>query len=482
VQKYAPTALAEVLQNGRDCALLKEWLQSLKVDSVDTGVAESSRARSDIQTKPVARKKRKKTKLDGFIVSSEEQADELGEVSDDGETWSAAEAQNKRTVVRNGETLTKSKDTGRLRNTVIISGPHGSGKTTAVYAIARELDYEVFEINSSSRRSGKDVLDKIGDMTQNHLVQQHRAGLNAMGQNQEEVLSQDPKIGIQATMAAFFKPKTSSKTADTKSRGLVGDAQRTKAVAVPKQQKQSLILLEEADILYEEDKQFWATLLGLMSQSKRPFIITCNDENLVPIESLSLHGIFRFSPPPVDLAVDAMLLIAANEGHALKRAPIEDLYESRSRDLRASLMDLNYWCQIGVGDRRGGFDWFYSRWPRGSDLDEHGNVIRVISEDTYQGGLGWLPRDIVFDQHPGAVGLEEDRISQCWSDWSIDLGEWHESLDRDAWMTAHETPAASSGMKAAMLESIDRVADAMSSADIFSMSAFAIGDQVCSGS
>ncbi len=91
----------------------------------------------------------------------------------------------------------------------MISGPHGCGKTAAVYAVAQELGFEVFEINPSSRRSGKDIMEKIGDMTTNHLVQQHQLGSldDPAAEVAEDEVEKDIKSGKQATMNAFFKAK-----------------------------------------------------------------------------------------------------------------------------------------------------------------------------------------------------------------------------------------------------------------------------------
>ncbi|KAK2605555.1 hypothetical protein N8I77_008384 [Diaporthe amygdali] len=463
-QKYAPKAAVEVLQHGKEVFLLRDWLQALKVQAIDTGDVKSKPAKSG-----PPKKKRKKNKTDDFIVDSDEEANEMDEVSDpEEEDWSPDRRGGKRTVIRAGDIQAKdSKGTSRLTNTVVLSGPHGCGKTAAVYAIAKELDFEVFEINPGSRRNGKDVLDKIGDMTRNHLVQhQQTAGPTTESTINEEDVAEDIKSGKQATMASFFKPKQAPKPAPKiKKPAPKEEAEKLEAKKSPKNQKQSLILLDEIDVLYEEDKNFWSAVFGLIAQSKRPFILTCNDEKLVPFQALSLHGIFRFSAPPTDLAIDRLLMIAACEGHALRRSAISSLFESRQQDLRASLTELNYWCQIAVGDRRSGVDWYYPRYPKGCDIDEEGNVIRVVSQDTYLEGMGWLAHDIVSEM-ADATTAEDELLHEAWDNWQMDIGDWQDTLNMPSWASQ---PATSSRQeRLAVLERYDDFVDAMGVADLCS--------------
>lgn len=470
-QKYTPKSAVEVLQLGKDSFLLRDWLQALKVQSVDTGEAKPKPANPP-------KKKRKKNKLDDFIVDSDEEADAMDEISDAEEDWSPDRRGVKRTVIRTGDLLARDARTStRLTNTVVISGPHGCGKTSAVYAVAKELDFEVFEINPGSRRSGKDILEKIGDMTRNHLVQHHQSDAPVAAIDEEEV-AEDIKSGKQATMNSFFKLKAASqprkpgrpkKQAEEVSGPIKSEPKKLPA----KNQKQSLILLDEVDILYEEDKQFWATVINLIAQSKRPFIMTCNDENLVPLQALSLHGIFRFSAPPADLAVDRLLIIAACEGHALRRSAVEALYQARQQDLRACLTDLNYWCQIAVGDQRGGLDWFYPRWPKGCDVDEDGNVVRVISQDTYIEGMGWLAHDVIA-QEADEARSEEELLQEARYFWHMDMGNWHDSLDLASWAANLDVNAPD---RLTTLDRYDDFAEAMSIADLSSAMAFETSTQ-----
>jgi ATPase family associated with various cellular activities (AAA) len=382
IHKYAPCSAADVLQTGKEALILREWLQKLTVISVHDGLRSRATSASSRQSSKPTKRKRK-SKLEGFIISSDDEDDGLGEISED-------EPRGRdllKTVVR----ANRNKEAGKA---VVISGPSGCGKTAMVYAVAKELGFEVFEINSSSRRSGRDVLEKVGDMTRNHLV------------NRGD--DSDAEIKIQGPVNSFFGAKT-RKHRDA-------DPEPHKPL---KAQKQSLILLEEVDILFDEDKQFWATVMTLIAQSKRPIVMTCNDEALVPLQALPLHAIIRLGPPPVDLAVDYMLLVAAAEGHIVQRQAVRALFDARQSDLRASMTELDYWCQFGVGDRRGGFDWFYPRWPGGCDVDAQGNTIRVVSDGTYATGMGWLGRDLYSSCESQSV--REELFSEARDNWRIDV-------------------------------------------------------------
>ena len=478
-QKYAPANATEVLQPGREAFLLRDWLQALMVQAVDTGSTEGDKAKGKLKAVGLGKKKRRK-KLDGFIVESEDDAYEP-EASDEEQDWgpSGIRGVAKQTVVRSKD-LSKPREGAKIANALVISGPHGCGKTAAVYAVAKELNFEVFEINSSSRRSGKDIM-KIGDMTRNHHVQQNQSTASAGDAEAtaaDDTTAHDVKSGKQATMAAFFKPKaTTAKPKPAVAAPVSAEQPATAPVKEPKKeasnnQRQSLILLEEVDILYEEDKQFWTTVVNLMAQSKRPFIMTCNDETLIPMQTLRLHGIFRFSPPPRDLAIDRLLLIAANEGHALERQAVELLYESRQQDLRAATMDLQYWCQIGVGDRRGGFDWFYPRFPKGNDLDENEEVVRVVSEGTYRQGMNWLGRDIVTDPQGSAREIEEELLQQSWDSWGLDIGDWQDTSCVSSWAESLSSTTATPAGRLEALQVFDTLSEAMSTADLCARRSF----------
>jgi len=474
VQKYTPISAAEVLQPGQEPFLLRAWLQALMVQSVDTGPAEADKGKpGSTKRKATGPGKKKRKKLDGFIVSSDDEDCGLYALSDDEADWAPSGSQgiNRKTVVRPSD-LSKTREGEKIANTLLISGPHGCGKTAAVYAVAKELDFEVFEINPGSKRSGKEIEGKIGEMTKTHLVQHHQSTIKDQEDPAtEDEIAKDVKSGKQSTMNAFFKPKAGP----TKPRKSVkaSSQQKDSKKDSTSSQRQSLILIEEADILYEEDKQFWEKIISLAISSRRPFIITCNDETLLPLHLLRLHGIFRLTPPPHEYAVDRLILIAANEGHAITRQTAETLYASRSQDLRAATMDLQLWCQTGVGDRRGGFEWFYPRWPKGVDVDEDGNVVRVVSQETFRRGMNWLARDAITTSVMPGTNAEEELLAQCWNFWGLDVGHWQDSIGLSSWAEDMNAITTTAKGRLQALEAFDGLASAMSEADRSARKSFA---------
>ena len=148
--------------------------------------------------------------------------------------------------------------------------------------------------------------------------------------------------------------------------------------------------------------------------------MTCTNESLVRINQDSLHANLYMSPASTDLATDYLLLLAAKEGHLLSRQTVSSLYESKGYDLRATIMELDFWCQMAVGDRKGGLEWMYQRWPPGKDVDEHGQVLRVASKDTYQTGMGWVERDVLLDKDHVGFDREYELTLELVESWNIE--------------------------------------------------------------
>ena len=157
-----------------------------------------------------------------------------------------------------------------LTNCILLVGPSGCGKSAAVHACAAELGYGVFEIFPGwGRRTGKDINTAIAQLTRNHMV------------------------------------------------GKAGK------LASP---RQSLILLDEVDVLFDDDAGFWTGVIELIGSSQRPVVLTCADASLVPTASLPLQRQLEFVPPRIDDAAAYLSLVALHEGHAVPRTTAAAIY------------------------------------------------------------------------------------------------------------------------------------------------------------
>ena len=468
VHKYAPSCAEHVIQHGQDALSIRDWLKSLTVSST------SIRAPSVISAKPrkvLKRKRRRQDDLDDFIEASDDEMADMMEIGDCVEDEFDDPFGPRRTMLR----PVKAEDSdqgGRPAHAAVVSGPHGCGKSAAIHAIAKELGFEVFEINAGSRRSGKDIIDRVGDMAHNHLVRHdHNAqvdvdAIEVDDGRHEEKLQEDLTSGRQTTMGSFFKtkgrPKKMSSPEKEKKR-----LQAIEPVLPPKEiksQKQSLILLDEVDVLFEEDKPFWATILELIQKSRRPVIVTCTDESLLPLEDMLCYGIFRFAPAPKDLAVDLLLLIAANEGHLLQRDAVDALFHAKQSDLRASIAELQYYCQMAIGDRKGGLDWMLL-----DPLPENARVyskshLRVVSEGAYKKHLGWFGADCSTEGETEAIRNIVDLLGVAHHEWSLDADD----LIFDLASSADIAGALPGGTtKLEQLQTLWRCVEACSVADLF---------------
>lgn len=430
--KYAPRTSSTVLQHGTEAQLLADWLHSLTTSSIGRATNIGDRA-SATEQKPKKKRRKKHDGLDDFIISSDEEG--LGEL-EELDPLEAGSADRHDTLNRCSSVVRSyagshaaSSAQHKVANAVVISGEHGCGKTAMVYAVAKQQGFEVFEISPGSRRNGRDILERVGDMAGNHLVQHRRDRESSVGTADEALqiskasVEADVASGKQGQMTSFFKKHGVPGDPKTKSRKRRAyEVQRPEVNATTKhtrQQKQSLILLEEVDILFEEDKSFWATVLSLIISSKRPVILTCSDESVLPFQELILHAILRLSPASIELTTNYLLCIAAAEGHLLTTQAVETLYRSKRRDLRASINNLQVWCQMGVGDPRGGLGWIFQRYPPGTGIDDHGRTQRVVSRQTFLEGMGCAsdPQDV---DTSNSTEARTRATLEYWHEWAVD--------------------------------------------------------------
>ncbi|CAO3572655.1 unnamed protein product [Mortierella alpina] len=106
--------------------------------------------------------------------------------------------------------------------------------------------------------------------------------------------------------------------------------------------RQSLILLEEVDILFEDDKGFWASIMTLLSKSKRPVVMTCNDTSKIPAATLRFQEHLEFTKPGLREIHLYLSSICKIEGFICSAEYLTSLIMQCRYDIRRCLMQLQY--------------------------------------------------------------------------------------------------------------------------------------------
>lgn len=302
-EKWRPTCAQEVLGNEKNAIYLRNWLKALELqleNSPDTNSQSAGAGPSTLNPKPTKRalkrprvirtveksRARKRSKLDSdeeddsWIVPTDEEDEYDIPYQDSSDGFSddiLPEIASSPPSSSDVEDLPPSEITvdplGQLHNTILLTGPPGAGKTASIYACAEELGWDVFEVYPGvGRRNGASVDNLVGEVGKNHLV--HQTQRNPEDGLKSFLRERPQKEGEQedlANVGAMYSPRK------TRNRDPIA------VVDGPKLPRQSLILLEEVDILFKEDVNFWSTVTRIIKECKRPVICTCNGEFHTPI-------------------------------------------------------------------------------------------------------------------------------------------------------------------------------------------------------
>ena len=161
---------------------------------------------------------------------------------------------------------------------VLLTGPSGSGKTSIVYALARELDLELIEVNASDVRNKDAILATVGQA----LKQQ----------------------------SLFLRTK--------------------------------LILVDEVDgVTGTQDRGGIPTLLDLIGNAHYPIIFTAGDAQHEKLKELrKACQVITLDPVPNEATIEHLKRIAHKEGFAVSEEVIKAVARRSGGDLRAAINDL----------------------------------------------------------------------------------------------------------------------------------------------
>ncbi|KFB45008.1 AGAP006062-PA-like protein [Anopheles sinensis] len=223
---------------------------------------------------------------------------------------------------------------GELCNHVVLVGPPGCGKTCNVYAVAKEMNFNVLEINASSRRKGKIILQELLEATQSHLVRQKTErsnSLDGMLGSRQKVTAVGKKGGL--LNGGFSCLERRPSFSETNGNG---------------SKKLSLILIEDADIVFEQDDGFLGAINQLVATSKRPIVLTTTNPSCPHMARyMARNNVIRYIAPGIANVAKFLSLLALVERIPIDQHDLGRLYAHNRKDLRKTLNELHFFIQSG---------------------------------------------------------------------------------------------------------------------------------------
>ncbi|XP_057728037.1 uncharacterized protein LOC130943949 isoform X1 [Arachis stenosperma] len=233
-----------------------------------------------------------------------------------------------------------------LHNVLLITGPIGSGKSAAVYACAQEQGFEIFELNASDCRNGPAVKQYFGDT------------LGSLGFKRlpEDIESSQKKTMKLSPAMALPKDKTADEMddgmvepitiSDDEACGPAGTSQKLpcKNSVLTCHKVQTLILVEEVDILFPEDRGCIAAIQQIAETARGPIILISNsDDPRLPDNFDRLNLSFSL-PSPKELFCH-LYKVCVSEGVNIHPLLLEKFIQSCNGDIRKTIMNLQFWFQ-----------------------------------------------------------------------------------------------------------------------------------------
>jgi len=406
-ERWKPRKADQVLGNEDHAGFLKAWLEALEIDAPSVNALASQQTSStsspppDLPSfppvpikakraaiiravaKPDRGAKRRKVGHSGYgsddwIVSDEESnmEEDTHNLTNYSSPWDPASSPPAANTADAQEPTRGNWTFSPLTNVILLTGPSGSGKTAAVYACAEELGWEVHEIYAGmGKRSGPNLTALLEGVSKNHVL-----GKGGVGETSATSLTRrgEQESSVRKTLTSFFKTDfLAQRDVPVDEEPLVLDSPRKDGrlsflrnvrddVVTDREgqqglrstARQSLILLEEVDILFAKDQNFWSSVVSIVADSQRPVVLTCNgmcshvyygnllliciliDPELEQLSQLPLQARLSFKIPPQAVLSSYLRLLGLVNGRHISEETAERIVtSSRYHPISADVPD-----------------------------------------------------------------------------------------------------------------------------------------------
>ncbi|KAL6644799.1 hypothetical protein ACP70R_016407 [Stipagrostis hirtigluma subsp. patula] len=238
-----------------------------------------------------------------------------------------------------------SDDASVCDNVLLITGPVGCGKSATVFACARDQGFNVIEVNTSDMRNGAYVRQKFEEATKSHGLEKW---------SQEDVInpprddSLDPALrtpdsteyqnSLSCAMRTVFDCDQQKSHVGYYSGSNVSDE-------APKQViNKTLILFEDVDTVFDEDRGFISTILKMAETTKWPIILTSNRKD-PSLPNLLDQLVLDFKYPSSAELLSHVDMICKSEGVEITIPQLKHIIDISLGDIRRTIMLVQFWYQ-----------------------------------------------------------------------------------------------------------------------------------------
>ncbi|CAH2244361.1 jg25312 [Pararge aegeria aegeria] len=354
---------------------------------------------------------------------------------------------------------TDSRDANRNTNNVLIlTGRTGSGKTSSVYAVASELAIKVIEVNASSKRTGKIMLQDLQEATQSHKVNRAKSGSDNSQKLQEEITSINIKKRGRPKKVINGKAKPSSLKTNESQQQVLASQENVRT-------GMSLILIDDADIVFEQDDGFCSAIAQLIHSSKRPVILVTSSLRCPHLQRFLQYGKVLHMRPVISRMLgtwlDVMCLVDLGICCRGLGAKVLDFYKG---DIRKTINCLQFYMNSN------------KRLNQGDEVTLSQFKHNIDDEDS---SMSWLDSESL--EAPVSIDIETDayidkqlQLLQAGSPLNVFSVWWNLPTHCKDYTETHEEEASSTNINckkeqnaAERLDRIAHILDTISVIDCF---------------